>query len=80
MIFVLVIAAPLVLLLVDTVDTMLTERRLRRAERIAADLAEWAAYRAAYLAARPERVAPGRRRRPVFVPVWCPALDERDAG
>ena len=75
MIAVVVIGLPLVVLLVDTIGELLDARRMRRAERIAADLAEWAAYRAAYLAARPERVAPGRRRRPVFVPVACPALE-----
>lgn len=48
--------------------------RDRRAAAVAADLEEWAAWRAAFLAARPERVAPGRRRRPVFYPFECPPV------
>lgn len=67
----LLILAPLLLLAGRTLTDLVDERRALRAELEARERDEWAAFRLAFETARPERVAPGRRRRPVFYPVAC---------
>lgn len=67
----LLLLGPLLALAGHTLADLVEERRALRVELEARDLDEWTAFRLAFDTARPERIAPGRRRRPMFYPFTC---------